>query len=161
MRTTFLAMLAIVCKSPAGATRDKAVVWSFLCGRGAGPEQDGSPADRAELTGPFGVGFDRAGTLYLVELSGQRVRTIGPDGIVRTIAGSGRKGEGGDSGPAAKAEFNAMHSLAVARNGDIFVADTLNNRVRKLDGHTGQITGSVDRPERVHRRWRAGGPGRV
>ena len=125
-------------RSPA-PIRDKAVVSSFVAGGGTGG--DGSPADQAKLTGPFGVAFDPAGRLYFVELAGQRVRTIDPDGLVRTLAGSGRKGEGGDGGPAAKAEFNAMHSLAVAKNGDIYVADTLNNRIRKLDGRTGQISG--------------------
>ena len=138
MRTTFLAVVAMVALS-GGADPGQSGRLELVAGGGTGG--DGSPADRAKLTGPFGVAFDPAGRLYFVELSGQRVRTIDPDGLVRTLAGSGRKGEGGDGGPAAKAEFNAMHSLAVARNGDIYVADTLNNRVRKLDGRTGQITG--------------------
>jgi hypothetical protein len=86
------------------------------------------------------VAFDPTGTLYFVELSGERVRTIGADGLVRTIAGTGRKGDGGDGGPAVRAEFNAMHSLAVTRNGDIYVADTLNHRVRKFDTRSGEIT---------------------
>ena len=61
------------------------------------------------------MAFDPAGRLYFVELSGERLRTTDPDGLVRTLAGSGRKGQGGDGGPAVKAEFNGMHSLAVAR----------------------------------------------
>ena len=138
MRTTVLALLTMIVLS---GSSDPAQGGHIELVAGGGTGGDGSPADRAKLIGPFGVAFDPAGTLYFVELSGQRVRTIGPDGLVRTLAGSGRKGEGGDGGPAAKAEFNAMHSLAVANNGDIYVADTLNNRVRKLDGRTGQITG--------------------
>ena len=49
-------------------------------------------------------------------------------------------GSGGDDGPAAQAELNGPHSLAVAENGDVFVADTWNNRVRKIDARTGRIT---------------------
>src|SRR4051812_20132874 len=78
---------------------------------GGGTGGDGAPADRAKLDSPFGVGFAPDGTLVFVELTGQRVRSIGPDGLVRTVAGTGRKGEGGDGGPAAHAEFNGMHSL--------------------------------------------------
>jgi DNA-binding beta-propeller fold protein YncE len=98
------------------------------------------PADRALLGSPFGVGFDPGGTLYFVELTGQRVRSIGPDGLVRNLAGTGQKGDRGDGGPAAQAEFNGMHSLAVARSGEIYVADTWNNRIRKIDPRTGRIT---------------------
>ena len=64
----------------------------------------------------------------------------GPDGLVTTLAGTGRKGDGGDDGPAAQAELNGPHSLAVTANGDIFVADTWNNRVRKIDARSGRIT---------------------
>jgi DNA-binding beta-propeller fold protein YncE len=92
------------------------------------------------LNAPFGVAFDAAGTLFFVELNGNRVRKIGPDGIVATVAGTGRKGDGGDGGPAAKAELNGPHSLAVTKDGDILVADTWNNRVRKIDARNGRIT---------------------
>jgi DNA-binding beta-propeller fold protein YncE len=137
MRTTCIAVLMMMVLG-GGARPGQAERLELVAGGGAGG--DGSPADRARLVGPFGVAFDPAGTLYFVELSGERVRTIGPDGLVRTIAGSGRKGNGGDGGPAAGAEFNAMHSLAITKNGDIYVADTLNHRVRKIDARSGKIT---------------------
>src|SRR4051794_13905795 len=100
MRKTFLAVLAIVALS-GGADPSQSGRLELVAGGGTGG--DGSPADRAKLTGPFGVAFDPAGRLYFVELSGERFRTIDPDGLVRTLAGSGRKGAGGDGGPAAKA----------------------------------------------------------
>jgi DNA-binding beta-propeller fold protein YncE len=75
-----------------------------------------------------------------VEMLGRRVRKIGRDGLVTTLAGTGREGNGGDDGPAARAEFNGPHSLAVTKSGDIYVADTWNNRVRKIDGRSGLIT---------------------
>jgi DNA-binding beta-propeller fold protein YncE len=137
MRTTSIAVLTFVALT-GSAGQGRADHLELVAGGGAGG--DGSPADRAQLIGPFGVAFDPTGNLYFVELSGQRVRMIGPDGLVRTIAGTGQKGEGGDGGPAVRAEFNAMHSLAVTRRGDIYVADTLNHRVRKLDARTGRIT---------------------
>ncbi len=98
------------------------------------------PALEARLSGPFGVGFDAAGTLYFVEMIGQRVRTIDRDHLVETLAGTGTKGDGGDGDSARLAQFNGPHSLAVARNGDVFVADTWNNRVKKIDGRSGRIS---------------------
>jgi len=101
---------------------------------------DGATAGEPKIVSPFGVAFDAAGTLFFVEFNGHRVRKIGPDGHVTTLAGTGSPGSRGDDGPAASAELNGPHSLAVATNGDIFVADTGNNRVRKIDARTGRIT---------------------
>ena len=106
---------------------------------GGGTGGDGSIAGQAKLVAPFGVGFDAKGILFFVEMTGHRLRKIGQDGLVTTVAGSGRVGSGGDGGPAAQAELNGPHSLAVARNGDIFVADTWNNRIRKIDARSGVI----------------------
>src|SRR5437763_16183131 len=104
---------------------------------GGGTGGDGVPATQAKLQTPFGIDFDRAGNLYFVELTGQRVGRIDPKGIFTTVAGPGQKGSGGDGGPALKAEFNGMHSLVVAPSGEVLLADTWNNRVRKLDAKTG------------------------
>ena len=102
---------------------------------------DGVPAAKGDrIISPFGVGFDAAGTLFFVEMTGERVRKIGPDGVVTTVAGTGREGSGGDDGPAIQARLNGPHSLAVTKNGDVFVADTWNNRVRKIDARSGRIT---------------------
>jgi sugar lactone lactonase YvrE len=107
---------------------------------GGGTGGDGSAATQAKLVAPFGVGFDSKGTLFFVEMTGHRLRKIGQDGLVATIAGSGREGSGGDAGPAARAELNGPHSLVVARNDEIFIADTWNNRIRKIEPRTGAIT---------------------
>jgi sugar lactone lactonase YvrE len=107
---------------------------------GGATDGDRIPAERARLNGPFGVGFDAAGTLYFVEMPGQRVRSINPDRLLTTLAGTGAKGAGGDGGPAELAQLNGPHSLAVAKNGDVFVADTWNNRVRKIDSRSGKIS---------------------
>ncbi len=93
----------------------------------------------AKLREPFGVDFDRAGNLYLIEFAGHRVRKLDTKGKLHTLAGTGEKGYAGDEGPAAKALFHSMHSLAVDPNGDIYLADTWNNRVRKIDARSGKI----------------------
>jgi DNA-binding beta-propeller fold protein YncE len=107
---------------------------------GNGPGGDAAAADRAEIVSPFGVAFDSIGTLFFVEMTGRRVRKIGKDGLIATVAGTGREGSGGDDGPAARAELNGPHSLAVTKNGDVLVADTWNNRVRKIEARSGRIT---------------------
>lgn len=106
---------------------------------GGGDSPDGSPARVAALKAPFGVDFDREGTLYLVELLGERVRKVSPDGILTTVAGTGATGDSGDGGPGSRATFNGMHSLVAAPDGSILVADTWNNRVRRLDPATGRV----------------------
>jgi len=98
------------------------------------------PPKEARLESPFGVDFDRLGNLYLVELTGHRVRRIGRDGKLSVIAGTGVQGSSGDGGPAAQAQFNGMHNLAVSTEGAIYLADTWNNRVRKLDLRTGVVS---------------------
>lgn len=107
---------------------------------GGGTGGDGSPATQAKLDSPFGVEFDRDGNLIFVELTGHRVRRIDKRGIVTTLAGTGEKGLGGDGGPAATATFNGMHNLAISPDGGVFLADTWNNCVRRIDPQSGKIT---------------------
>jgi DNA-binding beta-propeller fold protein YncE len=107
---------------------------------GGGTAEDGAPAIEAKLLTPFGVASDGSGNLYVVEYTGQRARRIDSKGIISTIAGSGRKGSVGAGGPAKDAEFDSPHNLAVTQNGDIFVADTMNNRIVKVDNRSGLLT---------------------
>jgi sugar lactone lactonase YvrE len=97
------------------------------------------PATQSKLDGPFGVDFNKWGEMFIVEISGHRVMKVDSSGILTLIGGTGAKGDSGDNGPAAAATFNGMHSVAVAPNGDIYVADTWNNRVRRIDPKTGTI----------------------
>src|SRR5215471_10210692 len=126
---------ALVLAMPAAASAAHTVL---VAGGGSSPTD--APATEAKLVTPFGIDFDRNGNAFLVELNGNRALKIDARGRLTTLAGSGKKGFGGDGGPAAAAEFNGPHNLAVARNGDIYVADTWNNRVRKIDAKTGVIT---------------------
>jgi sugar lactone lactonase YvrE len=136
--TPVLMAILLTAGSATAAEPGRAARLELVAGGGTGG--DGSSARQARITSPFGVGFDAAGTLYFIEMVGNRVRKLSPDGLVTTLAGTGRKGSGGDDGLAIGAEFNGPHSLAVASNGDIFVADTWNNRAQKIDARSGQIT---------------------
>jgi sugar lactone lactonase YvrE len=96
-------------------------------------------ATEAKLIAPFGVDFDREGNLFLVEMTGHRVRRLSPQGVLSVVGGTGAAGQEGDDGPAAEAQFNGIHNLAIAPNGDIYLADTWNNRVRRIEPRTGRV----------------------
>jgi len=100
---------------------------------GGGPNTNTSApikATEAKLSSPFGVDFDAAGNLYLVEMTGQRVRKLDRNGMLTVVAGTGEKGA--KDGPAQTAQFNGIHNLAITGN-RVFLADTWNNCVRVLD----------------------------
>ncbi len=128
-----LAFLALLTATTV-AHADKLV----LVAGGNGP--DGTEAAKAKLIQPFGVDFT-GDAVFLVEMAkGERVRMIGKDGTLITLAGKeGVKGNDGDGGDGRKATFNGMHSLAVGPGGKVYLADTWNNRVRVFDVSTGQV----------------------
>jgi DNA-binding beta-propeller fold protein YncE len=106
---------------------------------GGGNEVSGNATD-CRLQTPFGIDFDRDGNTYVVEMAGgERVVEINRDGRLSVLAGTGEKGDSGDNGPAREAKFNGMHSLAIGPGGDIFLADTWNNRIRRIDARSGKI----------------------
>lgn len=117
------------------ARADKVVL---VAGGGSGGA--GSPAVKAEVRTPFGVDLDRRGNMYIAEFSGHRVLKVDGKGLLSIVAGTGEKGGSGDGEPARKAQFNMMHNLVVAPSGDIYIADTENRRVRKIDAATGKVT---------------------
>jgi DNA-binding beta-propeller fold protein YncE len=78
--------------------------------------------------------------MFVVEMTGQRLLAVSPDGVLSLLGGNGAKGDSGDSGPPRQAQFNGMHSLVVAPSGEIYLADTWNNRVRKIDARGESIT---------------------
>jgi uncharacterized protein (TIGR03437 family) len=105
---------------------------------------DGGPAAAAELNSPFAVAVDRAGNLYVADTNNERIRRITPQGQISTVAGSGLFGYFGDNGPAARAAFALPRGVAVDPAGNVYVSDTLNNRIRKItpDGTVSTIAGS-------------------
>jgi len=93
-------------------------------------------ATEAKLSSPFGVDFDDAGNLYLVEMTDGRVRKLSKDGMLAVIAGTGEKGL--LDGAGAAAQFNGIHNLAI-QDDEVLLADTWNNCVRSLDLRTGNV----------------------
>ncbi|MFJ2436080.1 RICIN domain-containing protein [Streptomyces anulatus] len=99
----------------------------------AGSGGDGGPAAKAQLNQPFGVAVDGDGTLYVAEFGGHRVRRVGSDGVISTVAGTGAAGSGGDGGPATKAQLNQPYSVVVDGTGVVHIADSGGHRVRRID----------------------------
>ena len=108
----------------------------------AGYAGDNAPALRALLNNPFYGAFDKNGNLFVAESGNNAVRRIDKrDGRITTVAGGNPKGFSGDNGPAVSAAFNDLVSVVVDPNtGDLYVADRLNHRIRKIDGKTGVVT---------------------
>jgi len=93
---------------------------------------DNGPATSAQFAFPAGIAVDAAGNVYVSDTGNQRIRKITPDGVIRTIAGNGDQGFGGDGGVATDAQFNSPYGVAVDSAGNVFVADYGNARVRKI-----------------------------
>ena len=92
---------------------------------------DGGPAVGAELRLPTGIALDNAGNLFFSERGTNRVRKIAVSGIITTVAGGGNGGFAGDGGPATSALLAGPAGLALDANGNLFIADSYNNRVRR------------------------------
>src|ERR1019366_6830043 len=86
----------------------------------------------AQMLTPRNVAVDAAGNLYISEFGGHRVRKVTPDGLIATAAGTGIAGFGGDGGSATIAQLAFPAGLALDRQGNLYIADSQNQRVRKL-----------------------------
>jgi sugar lactone lactonase YvrE len=105
-----------------------------LAGTGeAGFSGDNGSALDAKLNCPHGIAVDDQGNVYVSDSGNARVRKITPSGIISTIAGTGQVGFSGDDGPAASAQFNFPRGLALHEDGNLYIADSLNFRIRKID----------------------------
>ena len=104
---------------------------------------DGGPATSAILSQAEGIAVDNHGNLYVADADDNRVRKVGPGGIIQTLAGTGAAGFGGDGGPAARAQLNHPYGLALDQSGNVYVADLGNARVRKIavDGSISTVAG--------------------
>lgn len=99
---------------------------------------DGGPAVQADIFGARAVCCDK-NLVYIVEREGNRVRQVDEHGIITTVAGTGKKGYSGDGGPATEATFNGPKGIACDRDGNLFIVDTENHAIRKLDRKTGTL----------------------
>ncbi|MFB9305374.1 hypothetical protein [Kibdelosporangium philippinense] len=101
-------------------------------GRDTGPSGDGGPATNAVLDTPSGIARDAAGNVYVTEWWTPRVRKIAPNGTITTFAGTGEPGSGPDGGQATATQLRAPVGLAVDRQGNVYIADELDHKVRKV-----------------------------
>jgi sugar lactone lactonase YvrE len=99
----------------------------------AGFSGDGGPAKAAQLDMPRGVGVDGEDNVYIADSLNHRIRRVGGDGVIATIAGTGEKGFSGEGAPATEARFFTPRAVDVDRSGDLYVADTYNNRIRRIE----------------------------
>jgi uncharacterized protein (TIGR03437 family) len=93
---------------------------------------DGAAATDAQLNLPYGLAADSSGALYVADLGNNRVRRIGPDGIIATVAGNGTAGSAGDGGPATSAELLAPRNVALDSAGNLYISEFDGHRVRKV-----------------------------
>ena len=101
-----------------------------VAGGGVG---DGGPATNAPIAHPAGVAVDASGNLYIADSENHRVRKVDTSGIITTVAGNGTAGYSGDGGPATNASLRAPNGVAVDASGNLYIADSANSRIRKVD----------------------------
>jgi uncharacterized protein (TIGR03437 family) len=106
---------------------------STVVGNGTpGFSGDGSDPTKAQLNSPTGLAVDSAGNLYIADSLNRRIRKVASGGSISTFAGNGTFSYSGDGGPAVQAQLNTPQGVAVDAAGNWYIADTLNNAVRKV-----------------------------
>ena len=108
-------------------------VISTVAGNGVccGFSGDNGPATSAQLSDPTGVAVDSAGNLYIADMFSNRIRRVS-NGAITTVAGNGTQGFSGDNGPATSAQLSNPYAVAVDSAGNLYIADMVNNRIRKV-----------------------------
>ncbi|MCP4489840.1 MAG: hypothetical protein GY820_21355, partial [Gammaproteobacteria bacterium] len=102
-------------------------------GSNSGFSGDGGPATEATFSLPQGIAIDAEGGVYIADRSNHRIRYINKNGIVDTVAGSGQSGFNGDGGLAIAASLSSPSAVALGQEGDLYIADENNHRIRKVD----------------------------
>lgn len=127
---------------PQGALAQTAAQRAALARLGSALPQvappNGVEATTVPLNQPTGLAFDSTGNIYIADTNDEVIREVSVTGVISTVAGSGTEGFGGDSGPATSALLDTPTGVAVDANDNIYIADTLNNRIREVSG--GMIT---------------------
>jgi uncharacterized protein (TIGR03437 family) len=114
---------------------------STLAGNGvAGFAGDAGPATAANLKFPAGVAFDSAGNMYIADSFNSRVRKVDKNGVITTFAGTGDFGFSGDGGAPTQAVINRPYSLVFDPAGNLYIADTYNDSIRKITASSGLIS---------------------
>jgi sugar lactone lactonase YvrE len=142
-------VVAVVLAAPGGADAVDAITvgpLTYFAGRvvpGRWPIL--GPAVGRPLQQPVSLALDAAGDVFVAEYSGNDVIEIDPQGVIKTVAGTGTPGFSGDGGPATQAQLFGPLAVAVDRAGNLYIADSQNERVRRVDAH-GVITTIAGHP---------------
>ncbi|MEM6431630.1 MAG: NHL repeat-containing protein [Deinococcota bacterium] len=113
---------------------DTTGIITTVAGNGSsGFSGDGGAATAAQLSFPFKVAVDSAGNLFIADWGDHRIRKVNTAGIITTVAGTGTWGFSGDGGPATSAQLSRPEGIAVDNTGNLFIADSDNHRIRKVD----------------------------
>ena len=115
------------------------IITTVVGGGSFGNLGDGGPATEAYLNFARDVSVDASGNIYIAESGNHRVRKVDPSGIITTVAGTGTQGLSGDGGQATGAKLNSPYGVFADGSGNVYIADSQNNRVRKVDP-SGTIT---------------------
>ncbi len=111
-----------------------------IAGNGTvGNSGDGGPATKASLGSPVSVSLDPSGNIYIADVNYFEIRMVDASGIIHTVAGNGTYGFSGDGGPATSAQMTSPRGVVADGSGNLYIADSGNNRVRKVDS-SGTIT---------------------
>ena len=113
------------------------IITTIAGGTGPGYGGDGGPATAARFNNLNFMDIDKYGNVYAADFSNNRIRKIGTDGIITTVAGNGQPGDSGDNGPATDARLAGPYGAAVDNAGNIYIADRFNNRVRMVRADVG------------------------
>ena len=142
MRTLF-ARFSIVLLLAAGSEKADAASYTIDTIAGSSWVGDNGPAYLAILLQAEGVAADANGNLYIADAGDHRVRHVGPDGVIHTVAGTGTRGFSGDGGAAAAAQLDAPYGIALDAYGNLYIADLGNARVRRVaaDGSISTVAG--------------------
>jgi sugar lactone lactonase YvrE len=125
--------LVLACCPALPAQSASSYLIATLAGNGTAEfSGDGGPATAGGLSSPLGVAVDGSGNVFIADTFNARIRKVTPQGFITTVAGSGMAGFSGDGGPATAAELFGPYSVAVDALGNLFIADTDNNRIREV-----------------------------
>ncbi|MBI4464990.1 MAG: hypothetical protein HY647_09825, partial [Acidobacteria bacterium] len=114
---------------------DPTGIITTIAGNGSfGFHGDGGPAVQATLYFARGLAMDGSGNLYIADYRNQRIRRVDTKGIITTVAGNGTSGFSGDGGLATNATLNFPTAVTVDTSGNLYIADSFNNRIRKVAG---------------------------
>ncbi len=120
------------------------IIWTIVGDGTANYKGDGGLAIEAEIDAPLGLRYDSAGNLYFADSMNNVIRKVDTNGVITTVVGNNTAGYSGDRGPATQASLFRPFDVTVDKAGNLYIADTINSRIRKVatDGVITTIAGN-------------------